>query len=63
MCRHCLMNNVSLCCRFMAFDKHLNMVLGDSEELRKLPPKKGQAEVCIVQPYCPRFTTVNCLTE
>ena len=33
-------------CRFMAFDKHLNMVLGDSEELRKLPPKKGQDEVC-----------------
>lgn len=29
----------------MAFDKHLNMVLGDSEELRKLPPKKGQEEV------------------
>jgi hypothetical protein len=31
--------------RFMAFDKHLNMVLGDSEELRKLPPKKNQEEV------------------
>jgi small nuclear ribonucleoprotein B and B' len=30
----------------MAFDKHLNMVLGDSEELKKLPPKKGQDEVC-----------------
>lgn len=35
-------------CRFMAFDKHLNMVLGDSEELRKLPPKKGQDEVTFI---------------
>lgn len=30
--------------RFMAFDRHMNLVLGDSEEYRKLPPKKGKTE-------------------
>jgi hypothetical protein len=30
--------------RFMAFDRHLNLVLGDSEEFRRLPPKKGKSE-------------------
>lgn len=29
----------------MAFDRHMNVVLGDSEEYRKLPPKKGREEV------------------
>ncbi|KAJ0082372.1 hypothetical protein Patl1_11207 [Pistacia atlantica] len=28
--------------KFMAFDRHMNLVLGDTEEFRKLPPAKGK---------------------
>ena len=33
-----------LLCRFLAFDRHFNLVLADAEEYRKLPPKKGKTE-------------------
>ena len=28
----------------MAFDRHMNLVLGDCEEHRPLPPRKGEKE-------------------
>jgi small nuclear ribonucleoprotein (snRNP)-like protein len=28
----------------MAYDRHMNLVLGDAEEYRKLPPKKGKSD-------------------
>lgn len=37
-------NDCLLLRRFMAFDRHMNLVLGDAEEYRKLPPKKGRSE-------------------
>lgn len=30
--------------RFMAFDRHMNIALGDCEEYRKIPAKKGKGE-------------------
>ena len=42
---HCCTYALVACiCRFMAFDRHMNLVLGDAEEFRKLPPKKGRTE-------------------
>ena len=36
-----LSDNRTIVGTFMAFDKHMNMVLGGSEDLRKLKSKKG----------------------
>jgi small nuclear ribonucleoprotein (snRNP)-like protein len=30
---------------FMAFDRHMNLVLGDTEEYRRVKAKKGQGQV------------------
>ena len=35
-------------CRFLAFDRHFNLVLADTEEYRKLPPKKGKSEAEVI---------------
>ena len=32
----------------MAFDRHFNLVLSDTEEYRKYPPKKGKSDTEVV---------------
>jgi len=39
--------------RFMAYDKHMDLVLGDAEEFRTLPPKKGKSEEEVRAPPLP----------
>lgn len=41
---------------FMAFDRHMNMVLGDSEEFRRIKSKKGQVEV--IFEFCNHFPII-----
>ena len=44
----------------MAFDRHMNLVLGDAEEFRKLAPKKGRSEEEVLAIYL-LYHLVYCL--
>jgi len=35
----------------MSFDRHMNIVLGDCEEYRKIPAKKGKGGNCTTETH------------